>query len=161
MDRRTKLLLGGLAATAAGCTLGYVMYKRAYGAVDGMSLDLEEAQIEWLQEMAMKHSSGDMDRTISVLFDHCVSECADPAKADKIFIQIPRKTCDSDKKKVAIIYNITGVQCVFLRGIVLTYEISDGISKTFRIMCDYGMNDANADDIFQSVQPTTPTPSVP
>lgn len=150
MDKQTKLILLSMIAAGAGGIAIY-MYKNRETKLNAnaIKIQIEKIHTEWLSTMADKYTSGDFDKVLQLLINHCISTSKNENEyktADKIFKEIRCTTCGGNKQKMDISVMVpTEDQLYITDEINSKYEIEGGIDKVIRVMCDYAINDESVD----------------
>lgn len=148
MDKRVKIAILGAAAAGTG-VLSYLAYKHFFCART-MQLQVEEAHVAWITEMATKHTDGDIEKAMHLLLAHCIAVRTDTAATEKIFKEIRCNSCGGRKNKTSFQVTLTAAERSYLNAMVVTHSVRDGLDKAVRVIFEYAINDADLATIFPS-----------
>lgn len=147
LDKRVTAALVG--AAAVGATVGVAYYLKKQSAEVEIPVQLEQSHVSWLEEVAVKYTSGDPKKALQTLIGHCQSTSKDSAVEKKIFEEFRCNTCGK-KEKVEYTAVVTGSQLAFVNRMTAQYGIKGGKDKTMRILLEYALNDVEQATIFGS-----------
>lgn len=140
----------GVAAIGAGLGIAYYAYKKhSQNGTDGIEVELlvEQAHVEWLEEVATKYVNGDTGDTLRKVIEHCKIVSTDEDKAQVIFNKVRCFSCGK-KRKVLFSSKLSQEHISFIESAFARYKISGGQDKALRIMIEYAMRDAEESEVF-------------
>lgn len=139
-----------MCAVGAGIGIAYYLHTRASKSTDDLvplDFKLEQSHVTWLEEMALKYTSGNASNALQKLIDHCATASGDAAEAETIFKKVRCNACGG-KQKVSFIAMLTPQQVEFIDASEAKYEVPGGRGKTLRVMFEYVINDTVHDEVF-------------